>query len=158
MNDYQMNIGDKSVKVTSGKASIEYYFADEDTIKVAPEKDISLPSIDVEFDIKHSTMTEIIKGASLLGLADIAIEGDGSKIYIKAFESKKTTNNNFRIEIGETTKNFQIVYKSENLVKIFETDYHVEVSSKGISHWASLSNADEIQYWIMVEATSTYNG
>lgn len=154
IDNYQMKFNERSVLVRNNTTAIEYYFADEDTIKVAPEKDLTLPSVDVEFDLNHATITETIKGASLLGLTDIAIVGDGSKVYIKAFDVRETTNNKFSIEIGETTKNFQIVYKSENLVKLLEADYHVAVSSKGISYWTT----QDIEYWIMVEATSTYNG
>jgi gp45 sliding clamp, C terminal len=154
VENYQMKFNDRSVKIYNGTTAIDYYFADEDNIKTPPEKDLVLKSVDVTFDLKHSAIMETVKGASILGLTDIAVVGNGTKICIKAFDVKGTTDNNFSIEIGETDKTFQIVYKSENLMKILESNYHVEACVNGITHWT----AKDIEYWIMAEASSTYKG
>ena len=49
-----------------------------------------------------------------------------------------------------------MVFKAENLNKIMEGDYHVELSSKRISHFKR--KTDTLNYWIALEQNSTYEG
>jgi len=50
---------------------------------------------------------------------------------------------------------FKLVYKTENL-KVIPDSYSVEISSKGISTWTSITN--EIKYYITLETSSKFGG
>ena len=57
------------------------------------------------------------------------------------------------IEVGDTDKTFKVVFKHENL-KLMRDDYHVQISSRGISHFKA--KAIDIQYWIATESSSNF--
>jgi len=62
----------------------------------------------------------------------------------------------FSIRVGNTDKEFKMIFKTENLNKIMEGGYDVELSSKRISKFKRKS--DTLTYWIAMEANSTYEG
>ena len=62
----------------------------------------------------------------------------------------------FSIKVGVTDKTFRMVFKTENLNKVMEGSYDIELSSKRISHFKRKS--DSLEYWIALEQNSTYEG
>jgi hypothetical protein len=87
----------------------------------------------------------------VLGLPEIAVVGNGTRIFLQAVDSKNSSADTFSIEVGETDKVFKAVFKSEN-IRIMEGDYSVEISSKMISKFTGV----DVTYWIAVEATSVF--
>ena len=57
--------------------------------------------------------------------------------------------------VGSTDKTFRMIFKMENLNKLMEGTYDVSLSSKRISHFKRQS--DTLNYWIALEANSTYD-
>jgi len=155
MKDSNLSFGDKSVKFNNAEGSeAEIFYCPEENVKTPPEKGITLPSVDVSFKLLDKALKEVIKGSGLYQVSEIAFVGDGETIFIQAFDVKNATSNRWKVKLGSTDKTFRIVFKVENLVKLMATDYDVDISSKGISHFKS----DAIEYWIAVETTSTYKG
>jgi hypothetical protein len=79
--------------------------------------------------------------------------GDGSKIFLKAVDSKKTGSDTFAIEVGETSHKFNMIFKAEN-IKLLPGAYATRIASKGIAHF----KGDAVEYWIATEASSTFGG
>jgi hypothetical protein len=74
---------------------------------------------------------------------------------LTATDKKNDTSNNYSVKVGDSaTDKFDFHFKTENL-KLIEGDYDVAISSKNISHFKHKSK--EIQYWIALEQTSTFN-
>ena len=150
--DPELTFTDRSVKISdkTSKAS-EIVFADESTIKTPPDKEIKLPSVDVEFEITTDTIREIEKALGILSLPEIAVSGDGVKLQINAVDSKNPSSNMFSVDLGATDKTFTAIFKAEN-IKLLPGKYAVSISSKGISHF----KGEEAEYWIAVESSSTF--
>jgi hypothetical protein len=127
-------------------------YADESGIKVPPEKPINLPTIEASCNITAEQLRSVQKRLGILNLPEIAVVGDGDKVYLRAIDTKNPSSNMFSIVIGSTDKNFRAVFKPENL-KVIPDNYEVSICSKGISHF----KGQDIEYWIAVEAHSTYN-
>lgn len=142
-----------SVVISDGNGrATQYSLCEEALIQKAPDKDLKLQNPDVTFILTDSTLKEIIKALGILGLPDIAIVGDGSSIMIKALDAKGTINDSFTVNIGNTTKTFQAIFKAENVIKILSGQYTVSISQAGISHF----KGQDVEYWISVEANSTF--
>jgi hypothetical protein len=126
---------------------LTYYYADENIITAAPEKLLTMPSVDVELKLTAKVFSDIIKGASILNLPEICIFGDGSHIYVQAFESKNPNSDVYKIMICESDKVFKCITKVENISKIKMEDYDIQLSTKGISYFKN----DNVEYWIVLE-------
>ena len=94
-----------------------------------------------------------MRGAGVLGLPDIAVVGDATTIKFQALDSKLPDGDVYSVNVGTTNKNFRLIFKVENFIKIMSADYDVKISSKGISHLKS----SEIEYWIALESSSSYD-
>jgi len=96
-----------------------------------------------------------IKAAQVLALPELVVHGDGSKIFLVSTDTNNDSSDDFRREVGTTDKEFQMVFKIENM-KLLSGSYDVGVSSKGIAHFSH--EHSKLQYWIATEQNSNYNG
>lgn len=149
--DPDFKFGEKSVDISDNNRNQHYIYADENTVTKAPDREISLPSVDVRFHLTNDNLKDVEKAAGILGLPEIVVAGDGNKLYLQAADSKNPTGDVFSILIGETDKTFKAIFKVEN-IKIIPCDYDVSISSKGISHFVH----KDIEYFIAVEQSSTF--
>jgi len=62
----------------------------------------------------------------------------------------------YSIEVGETDKEFRAIFdptKFSVLSKNLTNEYDVDISTKGFAHF----KAENLEYWIVLEASSTLN-
>ena len=150
-NNPELKFGDKSVEIFDGNKKSQYTYADESSITQAPERQISLPSVDVVFRLTNEHLKDVEKAAGVLGLPEIVVFGDGTNVFLQAADTKNPSGDVYSINIGDTDKTFRAIFKSEN-IKIIPDDYDVTISARGISHFAG----KEVEYWIAVEQSSTF--
>jgi hypothetical protein len=132
---------------------LKYMFAEAEDIVTPPEKPITLPSVDVSFTLTEKTLKDVLKAAGVLGMPEIAIEGDGKKVYIATCDASKNTNESYSEDVGDFTggeKPFRMIMKVENL-KLFPGDYEVKISFKKIAQFTG----KDVEYFIAVEDKST---
>ena len=139
---------DKNVIVANGKSSINYFYADESMIMTAPDRDIELPDTLVEFKLPTDIFKSTIQAASVLQAPNWSVVGNGSIIEIVVGDVKNNTSNNYRVTVGQTSEEFDITFKVENL-KMMQRDYNVAVSSKGISHFTT--EKGDLSYFVATE-------
>lgn len=148
-----LDIKEKKVVISSDAKKLDYTFADESMITVPPEKDIKFPTPDVSFEISADQVTSILKAQSILRLKELAVVGDGKKVFFQALDTKNPSADVFSIEIGKTSKKFKAIFVAENLASLLQDDYTVEITQKGLSSWKST----RVQYYIAIEAHSTFD-
>lgn len=151
MDDPELDFSTNSVRIRGNGHSILYHFADPSVIIAPPDKEIKIPSIEVECELSSKNIQNVAKALGVLGLPEIAITGNDGKIFLQAVDSKNGSADNYSIEIGETDRKFMAIFKSENM-KMLDDNYQVKISSKGISQFVGT----DVTYWIAVEATSTF--
>jgi len=150
-NDPDVEFGETAAVISDSKNSFVYHYADASIIMAPPEKDIQIPSVDAEFKLQNSDLTNAMKAMSILALPEIAVVGDGSKITLQAVDSRNSSSNVYKIVVGDTDKTFRAIFKSENLKMIPDT-YDVVLSSRGISKFSGV----EATYFVAIESTSTF--
>ena len=149
--DPDFTFGEKYVKISDDTNETKYYYADENSVVKAPNKEINLPTVDVTFNLKYEHLKQIEKNAGILGLPEINVTSDGKVLYLQAADSKAAVPDVSQIAVGESDKAFKAVFKADN-IKILPLDYKVEISSKGISHFVH----DDVEYFIAVEQNSVF--
>ena len=138
-----------------GTSTKTNYFFSDPAVLVTPQKDIKMPECEVNFVLTHADLANVKKAAAVMQLPDISIHSDTGDIMLTATDKKNDTSNNYSVKVGDNaTDKFDFHFKTENL-KLIEGDYDVAISSKNISHFKHKSK--EIQYWIALEQTSTFN-
>lgn len=143
------DFGSTSVNIKNGTASVRYGYADANMIMQAPERDLDLPDVVVEFELKDSVFKKTMQAASVLQLPNWSVIGDGKNVTLVVGNAKDESSNTFRNVVGETDLEFDLVFKVENL-KFMPADYTVRISSKGISHFTT--NGGKLQYFIATES------
>ena len=151
-SDPSLSFRENYVKISDGRKSVNFIFADPVTIVLPPKKEIKFNDPYVSFNLSNETFQSIMKGANVLQLPEIAIEGDGSRLYCKAVDVKSPTNNSFEIDLQEEEKKFIVIFSCSNL-KLLNKDYDVMIT-KGIARFVSTDS--EVEYYIATETSSTY--
>ncbi len=141
------------VLIKEGRMRSKYFFADPSVIVAPPEKEITLPSEDVKFELTSQQLEKLKKASSVYQLPDVSVVGEAGVIKLVARDKKNDTSNDFSIIVGETGDEFVFNFKEENL-KIVPGNYDVTVSSKLLSKFTN-QNIDVV-YYIALEPDSTF--
>ena len=141
------------VLIKEGRMRSKYFFADPSVIVAPPEKEITLPSEDVEFVLTSQQLEKLKKASSIYQLPDVSVIGEAGVIKLVARDKKNDTSNDFSIVVGETESEFVFNFKEENL-KIVPGNYDVVVSSKLLSRFTN-QNID-VTYYIALEPDSSF--
>jgi hypothetical protein len=122
-------------------------------IKNAPDKTISMPSVDVSFTLSSDDLDTVLKSASVLGSPHIAIKSDGTKIVVAQLDSKNSSAHSSEIEIADGDgKKYNMLFKTENL-RMIPGSYQVSISFRGIASFKHTEK--DIQYWVATDIGST---
>ena len=141
------------VRISEGKMRSNYFFSDPNVIIVPPEKEISLPSIDVSFELKTQQLDRLLKAAAVYQLPDLSVDGDAGVVKLVVRDKKNDTSNDFSIVVGETDSEFSFNFKVEN-IKILPGTYEVSISKKFISKFTSKDRS--LKYFIALEPDSKF--
>ena len=139
--------------IREGKRRVKYFFADPNVIISPPEKDISLPTEDVHFQLDSVTLEKLLKAAAVYQLPDLSAVGEAGVVKLVVRDKKNDTSNEFAIVVGETDKEFSFNFKVEN-IKIIPGAYDVVVSSKLLSQFTN--STYNLKYFIALEPDSTF--
>lgn len=152
-DDPELALADTSVRITSGTERMSYTFSEPSLILGPPEKQIVLPSTEIAFDLREAVLVRTMKALSVIGCPEIAVTGDGKKIHLEALDSRKPGNSSYKVEIGDTSSDFQMIFKSDNILML-PSDYRVSISAKGLAHF----QGTDVEYFVAVEHHSKFNG
>jgi hypothetical protein len=146
----ELNFTDTEVVFKNGKSKINYRFTAESMIVAAPEKELTLPTIDSSFTLSSEDYDWLMKTAKVLSSPNIGVVSDGDKIELITFDAKDDSAHTNSIEVGEGNgKKYKIVFKTEN-IKLIPGSYEVKICFKGFGHFKNTK--DDIQYWVAFEA------
>jgi len=146
------------MRVQDSKRAVNYTFAEETMIVTPPEKEITFPNPEVEVTAEWNDVQGVLRAAGVMQLPEIALSGKDGNVLIEAVNSKDPTADIYSVTIGETDKEFRMIFKTENL-KLINYNYNIKISSKGIAQFESTNQVGpRLQYWIATETNSSYGG
>ena len=144
---------DSYLTIREGKRRVKYFYADPNVIISPPEKEITLPSEDIHFQLESSALEKLLKAAAVYQLPDLSAVGEAGVIKLVVRDKKNDTSNEFAIVVGETDKEFVFNFKVEN-IRIIPGAYNVVLSSKLLSEFTNENL--ELKYYIALEPDSTF--
>jgi hypothetical protein len=150
-----LTVGEKQLTINGNGSELNYVYGDPSMLVLPPEKTLDFPNPEIKFKLSKDTYDACIKAAQVLALPELVVHGDGNKIFLVSTDTNNDSSDDFRREVGTTDKEFQMVFKIENM-KLLSGSYDVGVSSKGIAHFSH--EHSKLQYWIATEQNSNYNG
>ena len=144
---------DSYLTIREGKRRVKYFYADPQVIISPPEKEITLPSEDVHFQLDSIALEKLLKAAAVYQLPDLSAVGEAGVVKLVVRDKKNDTSNEFAVVVGETDKQFSFNFKVEN-IKIIPGAYDVVVSSKLLSKFTNTQH--DLKYFIALEPDSTF--
>lgn len=149
-NAPELEISDKKALIKDGNSTATYWFTSKELIKdaVIPQnKSISLSNVDLSFELAKDNLKYLKSSASVMGVPNFIINGDGSNIDLLVTDADNQTSNQMSKRVGETTETFRFVGDVANL-RMLDDDYDVKVSKAGIIEFASKNN--KLKYWVAI--------
>ena len=144
---------DGHVVIKEGRMRSKYFFADPSVIITPPDKEITLPTEDVKFELSTQQLDKLLKAAGIYQLPDLAVIGEAGVVKLLVRDKKNDTSNTFAVTVGETDKVFTFNFKIEN-IKILPGTYEVVVSQKLLSKFTNKDR--DLRYYIALEPDSTF--
>ena len=141
------------VTISEGRRKVKYFFADPQVIIAPPEKEITLPTEDICFQLESVTLEKLLKASAVYQLPDLSAVSENGQIKLIVHDKKNDTSNEFAIVVGETDRVFSFNFKIEN-IKIIPGQYDVVISSKLLSRF--VNNDLNLTYYIALEPDSTF--
>ena len=141
------------VVISEGESKQTFFFADPNVIVTPPDKEITLPTEDVCFELSTEQLDKLLKAAAVYQLPDISAVGEAGVVKLVVRDKKNNTSNDFSVVVGETDGQFSFNFKVEN-IKILPGTYEVVVSQKLLSRFASKNH--DLTYYIALEPDSTF--
>lgn len=151
----EITLNEKNLTVSEGAASTTYWYTDPSMIVSPPEKNMTLPTKDVEFKLPKATLQKLLKLADVVQSPYISIENAGKGLFLGTLDIKDSSANLNRIELDvKHDKPFRMFMRRE-FFKVIVDDYNVTISSKGLAHFSSTNQ--KLEYFVATEKDSTYN-
>ena len=144
---------DGHVVIREGKTRSKYFFADPSVIVVPPEKSLTLPTMDVEFELAAEQLEKIRKAVLAFQLPDLSVVGEAGVVKLVVHDKKNDTSNDFQVLVDETDGEFCFPFKVEN-IKVIPGDYKVSISSRLLSKF--IDNDYDLTYYIALEPDSNF--
>jgi hypothetical protein len=137
-----------------GRSKIKYRFCSPNVIVAAPDKPITMPDVEISFELKQEDFDWIMKAAGVLSSSYVSIESDGDKVYAVALDMSNDAAHTDSLEIAKGNGDkYKMIFKIEN-IKMISGTYDVKISSKGISNFKHKTL--NLQYWIATETGSKF--
>lgn len=158
-NDPDLDVDETFMTITDSDQSIKYFNTSDIIVKdckANPLIEVSskFDEIAVSFDLTEAQLSAILKSAGIFSTTNIAVQGDGKTIKVLVLGDKKsTTTNTYSIDVGTTDKEFKVFFNRDNL-KMISSDYHVELSSKGISRFTNQEKG--MTFFVAIESDSEF--
>ena len=153
-NQPELDFGnDGHVVIREGKTRSKYFFADPSVIVTPPDKELTLPNVDVEFELSTEQLDKVRKAVLAFQLPDLSVVGEAGVVKLVVHDKKNDTSNDFQVIVGETDSEFCFNFKVEN-IKILPGSYHVAISSKLLSRFTN--NDYDLTYYIALEPDSNF--
>ena len=131
--------------------NLKYWYS-EPSVVTTPSREVTMPSVDVEFPMNSGILSEVQKAAAVIGAPDMVLEDD----ELRVTDKKNDTANSYSTSLDTKSyddASYKFWFKVENL-KLLPGDYDVQVSEKRISHFQNKKTP--IEYFIALEPESSY--
>jgi hypothetical protein len=148
----ELHLTDKDIVFKAGRSKINYRKTERSNCILPPDKDLVLPSIELDIRISEQDLASIMKSASVLKSSHIIVETDkeNKNVLLTACDPADDSAHVNSIHLGENTtgKEFEFSFSVDNM-RMIPGEYDLKVSSKGIAHFKNTKF--DIEYFVAME-------
>jgi hypothetical protein len=144
---------DSYVFIREGKNHSKYFFADPTVIIAPPDQTLTLPSVDVAFDLTTAQLEKVLKAAAVYQLPDLSVIGENGVVKLIVRDKKNDTSNVYSVVVAESNDEFSFNFKVEN-IRVVPGTYEVKISKKLLACFTSKDH--DLRYFIALEPDSTF--
>ena len=83
--------------IREGRRKVKYFYADPAVIISPPDKEITLPTEDVHFQLESTSLEKLLKAAAIYQLPDLSLIGQNNEIRLVVRDKKNDTSNEYSI-------------------------------------------------------------
>ena len=112
----ELDFDDNFVLITeagSNSKSLKYWFS-EPSVVTTPSKEVTMPSVEVEFPMNSGILSEVQKAAAVIGAPDMVLEDD----ELRVTDKKNDTANSYSTSLDTKSEDdvaYKFWFKVENL-------------------------------------------
>ena len=148
--DTDIEFDDINIIFKFGRNKTKYRKTEKESILIPPEKELTLPSVDITFTLSKDDFDSLMKVTNALQSPNIMVESEGDTINLTSFDVKDSSAHTNTIEVGTGNgQKYKMVFLTENL-RMIPGAYDVQISSKGLSLFTNKSQ--DIKYFVATEA------
>lgn len=151
----ELDFTDTSIVITADGRKLRYVFANPETVVAPPKNGVKFPGEDVAPQVvarlTAKALTDVTKAASVLGMPEIAVEGDGTTVHLAVADVKNPTAHGYSLPLGESEHVFRLIFRLDTF-KFLPGDYDATFSLKKIAKFVGDNGAE---YFVVAEDTST---
>lgn len=148
--DTDIDFDDINIIFNFGRNKTKYRKTEKESILIPPDKELTLPSVDITFSLSKEDFDSIMKITNVLQSPNLVVESEGDAINLTSCDVKDSSADTNTIQVADGTgQKFKMVFLTENL-KMIPGAYDVQISSKGLSLFKNKNQ--DIQYYVATEA------
>jgi len=148
--DTDIDFDDINIIFNFGRNKTKYRKTEKESILIPPDKELTLPSVDITFSLSKEDFDSTMKITSVLQSPNLVVESEGDVINLTSCDVKDSSADTNTIQVGTGNgQKYKMVFLTENL-KMIPGSYDVEISSKGLSLFKNKNQ--DIQYFVATEA------
>lgn len=148
--DTDIDFDDINIIFNFGRNKTKYRKTEKESILIPPDKELTLPSVDITFSLSKEDFDSIMKITNVLQSPNLVVESEGEAINLTSCDVKDSSADTNTIQVADGTgQKFKMVFLTENL-KMIPGAYDVQISSKGLSLFKNKNQ--DIQYYVATEA------
>lgn len=158
--DPDFNFGKNSVAITEGKVEVDYRYAEKRTLKIPPEKGLTMPDIALEFILKKDDLESLLKASAVLGVSNFVLRGSDDDAELVVCDLKNVTSNTYAKKVDvvnhSSVGEYTICLNAETL-RFLPGDYSVQVT-KQVCRFESIGRAKkglDLVYFVATESSGT---
>ena len=87
------------ISIKEGKRRVKYFYADPNVIVSPPDKEITLPSDDIHFQLDSTALEKLLKAAAVYQLPDLSAVGEAGVVKLVVRDKKNDTSNEFAVVV-----------------------------------------------------------
>lgn len=130
-NDPDLEFNDTFVRITDGRNSLDYLYADPTLISGANyDKPIKMPKTIAEFELSQDSLAKLQKAAAVLSAPNISIQSKDGSLTITVHDSKNSSSDKYSLDIGTADVDDFIVDLKLETLRFIPGNYEVTVTEK----------------------------
>jgi hypothetical protein len=154
--DLQFVSNDIVITGLKGRSKMKYRSCLPSLLVTPPENELKMPDPEIKFELSADEFKWIMNSANILGSPQISVQSDGESVTINTLDLANDSSHTqtLNLDVETAGKKYKMLFKTENIAKLLQGSYIVEISSKGISHFKNKDHP--VEYWISTESGSTF--